>query len=90
MSKVAKSEGNEPQPTKLIMENGKLTAEYGAITDTSTRSIVFKVTVNQEAKAGETIVNKATIDDGTNPPDEPETPVTPVVTPGQLGSNENS
>ncbi|MGG5310490.1 isopeptide-forming domain-containing fimbrial protein [Enterococcus sp. DIV1304_2] len=78
------SEGNEPQPTKLIMENGKLTAEYGAITDTSTRSIVFKVTVNQEAKAGETIVNKATIDDGTNPPDEPETPVTPVVTPGQL------
>ncbi|PTO35324.1 isopeptide-forming domain-containing fimbrial protein [Enterococcus mundtii] len=79
-----KSEGNEPQPTKLIMENGKLAAEYGAITDTSTRSIVFKVTVNQEAKAGETIVNKATIDDGTNPPDEPETPVTPVVTPGQL------
>ncbi|MZZ58514.1 isopeptide-forming domain-containing fimbrial protein [Enterococcus mundtii] len=79
-----KSEGNDPKPTKLIMENGKLTAEYGSITDTSTRTIVFKVTVNQEAKAGETIVNKASIDDGTNPPDEPETPVTPVVTPGQL------
>ena len=40
----------------------------------------------KKRKVGETIVNKATIDDGTNPPDEPETPVTPEETPGVLES----
>ncbi|WP_206855925.1 isopeptide-forming domain-containing fimbrial protein [Candidatus Enterococcus mangumiae] len=80
------SEGDDPQPTKLVIENGKLTAEYGKISDTKSRTIMFRVKVNEEAKVGETIVNKATIDDGTNPPDEPEIPVTPEETPGELES----
>ncbi|MGM0172077.1 hypothetical protein IGJ39_002183 [Enterococcus sp. AZ140] len=83
------SEGDDPQPTTLIAQDGTITAEYGKISDTKTRTIVFKVKVNEEAKVGETIVNKATIDDGTNPPDEPETPVTPEETPGVLESNKS-
>ena len=71
------------------MENGKLTAEYGTISDTKSRTIMFKVKVNEEAKVGEQIINKATIDDGTNPPDEPEIPVTPEETPGELEKYEN-
>ncbi|WP_249921809.1 hypothetical protein A5821_000088 [Enterococcus sp. 7F3_DIV0205] len=80
------SEGAEPKPTSLLMENGKMTAEYPTIDDTTVRSVVFKVKVNEEAKVGETIVNKAKIDDHTNPPDEPEVPITPVETPGELES----
>ena len=53
----------------LGIENGKITAEYSKITDTSVRSLVFRVKVNEEAKVGEPIVNKATIDDHINPPD---------------------
>ncbi|EOJ64778.1 LPXTG-domain-containing protein cell wall anchor domain, partial [Enterococcus faecalis EnGen0336] len=37
----------------------------------------FKVIVNEEAKAGEIILNKAKVDDGINPPEEPEVPITP-------------
>ena len=33
--------------------------------------------VNEEAKAGETILNKAKVDDTVNPPEEPEVPITP-------------
>ena len=73
----------------MIAQDGTITAEYGKISDTKTRTIVFKVKVNEEAKVGETIINKATIDDGTNPPDEPETPVTPEETPGVLESNKS-
>ncbi|MEI5991707.1 hypothetical protein A5881_003244 [Enterococcus termitis] len=83
------SEGDDPKPTSLNMENGKMTAEYGTINDTKTRSIVFKVKVNEEAKVGEAIVNKAKIDDHTNPPDEPEVPITPVETPGELESTKS-
>ncbi|NBA61623.1 isopeptide-forming domain-containing fimbrial protein, partial [Enterococcus mundtii] len=78
------SEGDDPQPTSLDYKDGTITAEYGKISDTKVRSIVFKVKVNEQAKVGEQIINKATIDDGTNPPDEPEIPVTPEETPGEL------
>ncbi|WP_029594295.1 isopeptide-forming domain-containing fimbrial protein, partial [Enterococcus mundtii] len=61
------SEGDDPQPINLTAKDG---------------TIMFKVKVNEEAKVGEQIINKATIDDGTNPPDEPEIPVTPEETPG--------
>ncbi|MGX7263842.1 isopeptide-forming domain-containing fimbrial protein, partial [Enterococcus crotali] len=83
------SEGDDPKPTNLTATDGKINAEYGKISDTKTRSIVFKVKVNEEAKVGETIVNKAKIDDHTNPPDEPEVPVTPVETPGELESTKS-
>ncbi|OJG66205.1 fimbrial isopeptide formation D2 domain-containing protein [Enterococcus moraviensis] len=83
------SEGDDPKPTSLTMENGQLTAEYGMINDTKVRSIVFKVKVNDEAKIGEAIVNKAKIDDHTNPPDEPEVPIVPVITPGELESSKS-
>ena len=45
--------------------------EYPSITDTKERIIRFKVIVNEEAKAGETILNKAKVDDTVNPPEEP-------------------
>ncbi len=48
------------------------------------RSIRFKVIVNEEAKAGETILNKAKVDDGINPPEEPEVPVVPEAKEGKL------
>ena len=41
------------------------------------RSIRFKGIVNEEAKAGEIILNKAKVDDTVNPPEEPEVPITP-------------
>ena len=69
--------GDEPQPTSLKEANGTITAEYPSITDTKERSIRFKVIVNEEAKAGETILNKAKVDDTVNPPEEPEVPITP-------------
>ncbi|MCO5487201.1 isopeptide-forming domain-containing fimbrial protein [Enterococcus faecalis] len=71
------SVGDEPQPTSLKETNGTITAEYPSITDTKERSIRFKVIVNEEAKAGETILNKAKVDDTVNPPEEPEVPITP-------------
>ena len=69
--------GDEPQPTSLKEANGTITAEYPSITDTKERSIRFKVIVNEEAKAGETILNKAKVDDTVNPPEEPKVPITP-------------
>jgi hypothetical protein len=54
---------------------GVITAEYPSITDTKERSIRFKVIVNEEVKAGETILNKAKVDDTVNPPEEPEVPL---------------
>ncbi|TKO64944.1 cell wall anchor protein, partial [Enterococcus faecalis] len=36
-----------------------------------------KVIVNEEVNAGETILNKAKVDDTVNPPEEPEVPITP-------------
>ncbi|ETU35812.1 isopeptide-forming domain-containing fimbrial protein [Enterococcus faecalis] len=71
------SVGDEPKPTSLKETNGTITAEYPSITDTKERSIRFKVIVNEEAKAGETILNKAKVDDTVNPPEEPEVPITP-------------
>ena len=54
-----RAEGTEPNPVELKVENGKVIAKYPEITDTKERSIAFKVKVKEEAKAGETIVNKA-------------------------------
>ena len=71
------SVGDEPKPTSLKEANGTITAEYPSITDTKERSIRFKVIVNEEAKAGEIILNKAKVDDTVNPPEEPEVPITP-------------
>ena len=71
------SVGDEPKPTSLKETNGIITAEYPSITDTKERSIRFKVIVNEEAKAGETILNKAKVDDTVNPPEEPKVPITP-------------
>ena len=71
------SVGDEPKPTSLKEINGTITAEYPSLTDTKERSIRFKVIVNEEAKAGETILNKAKVDDTVNPPEEPEVPITP-------------
>ena len=71
------SVGDEPKPTSLKEANGTITAEYPSITDTKERSIRFKVIVNEKAKAGETILNKAKVDDTVNPPEEPKVPITP-------------
>ncbi|MGL9999313.1 isopeptide-forming domain-containing fimbrial protein [Enterococcus sp. DIV1444a] len=79
-----KSVGDEPKPTNLTETNGTITAEYPSITDTKERSIRFKVIVNEEAKAGETILNKAKVDDTVNPPEEPEVPVVPEAKAGKL------
>ncbi|MFB5381280.1 isopeptide-forming domain-containing fimbrial protein [Enterococcus faecalis] len=78
------SVGDEPKPTSLKEINGTITAEYPSITDTKERSIRFKVIVNEEAKAGETILNKAKVDDTVNPPEEPEVPVVPETNAGKL------
>ena len=78
------SVGDEPKPTSLKETNGIITAEYPSITDTKERSIRFKVIVNEEAKAGETILNKAKVDDTVNPPEEPEVPVVPETNAGKL------
>ncbi|MFC0724009.1 isopeptide-forming domain-containing fimbrial protein, partial [Enterococcus faecalis] len=78
------SVGDEPKPTSLKETNGTITAEYPSITDIKERSIRFKVIVNEEAKAGETILNKAKVDDGINPPEEPEVPVVPEAKEGKL------
>ncbi|WP_228622575.1 isopeptide-forming domain-containing fimbrial protein [Enterococcus faecalis] len=78
------SVGDEPKPTNLKEANGTITAEYPSLTDTKERSIRFKVIVNEEAKAGETILNKAKVDDTVNPPEEPEVPVVPEAKEGKL------
>ncbi len=80
------SVGDEPQPISLKEANGTITAEYPSITDTKERSIRFKVIVNEEAKAGETILNKAKVDDTVNPPEEPEVPVVPETNAGKLAA----
>ncbi|WP_416336655.1 isopeptide-forming domain-containing fimbrial protein [Enterococcus faecalis] len=80
------SVGDEPKPTSLKEANGTITAEYPSITDTKERSIRFKVIVNEEAKAGETILNKAKVDDTVNPPEEPEVPVVPETNAGKLAA----
>ncbi|HHD7895522.1 TPA: isopeptide-forming domain-containing fimbrial protein, partial [Enterococcus faecalis] len=80
------SVGDEPKPTSLKETNGTITAEYPSITDTKERSIRFKVIVNEEAKAGETILNKAKVDDTVNPPEEPEVPVVPEAKAGKLAA----
>ncbi len=80
------SVGDEPKPTSLKETNGTITAEYPSITDTKERSIRFKVIVNEEAKAGETILNKAKVDDTVNPPEEPEVPVVPETKAGKLAA----
>ncbi|EGO5024716.1 DUF11 domain-containing protein [Enterococcus faecalis] len=80
------SVGDEPKPTSLKEANGTITAEYPSITDTKERSIRFKVIVNEEAKAGETILNKAKVDDTVNPPEEPEVPVVPEAKAGKLAA----
>ncbi|MDN3094132.1 isopeptide-forming domain-containing fimbrial protein [Enterococcus faecalis] len=80
------SVGDEPKPTSLTEANGTITAEYPSITDTKERSIRFKVIVNEEAKAGETILNKAKVDDTVNPPEEPEVPVVPEAKEGKLAA----
>ena len=58
-----RAEGAGPSPVELKVENGKVIAKYQEITDTKERSIIFKVKVKEEAKAGETIVNKAVVSD---------------------------
>ena len=58
-----RAEGAGPSPVELKVENGKVIAKYPEITDTKERSIIFKVKVKEEAKAGETIVNKAVVSD---------------------------
>ncbi|NRC84122.1 isopeptide-forming domain-containing fimbrial protein [Enterococcus faecalis] len=80
------SVGDEPKPTSLKEANGTITAEYPSLTDTKERSIRFKVIVNEEAKAGETILNKAKVDDTVNPPEEPEVPVVPEAKEGKLAA----
>ncbi|WP_430832417.1 isopeptide-forming domain-containing fimbrial protein [Enterococcus faecalis] len=80
------SVGDEPKPTNLKEANGTITAEYPSLTDTKERSIRFKVIVNEEVKAGETILNKAKVDDTVNPPEEPEVPVVPETNAGKLAA----
>ncbi|HGC5986084.1 TPA: DUF11 domain-containing protein, partial [Enterococcus faecalis] len=80
------SVGDEPQPISLKETNGTITAEYPSLTDTKERSIRFKVIVNEEVKAGETILNKAKVDDTVNPPEEPEVPVVPETNAGKLAA----
>ncbi|WP_019724387.1 isopeptide-forming domain-containing fimbrial protein, partial [Enterococcus mundtii] len=71
------SEGDQPEPTSLTYKDGTITAEYGKISDTKARSIIFKVKVNKDAVSGKEILNIATVDDHVTPPDEPEVPVVP-------------
>ena len=71
-----KSDGPEPNPVELKVENGKVTAKYPEITDTK-RSIIFKVKVQETVQVGKEIINKAVVDDNnpTNPPVESLIPV---------------
>ncbi|MDA1649684.1 isopeptide-forming domain-containing fimbrial protein [Bacillus cereus group sp. TH160LC] len=78
------AEGVGPNPVELKVENGKVIAKYPEITDTEERSIVFKVKVKEEAKVGEKIVNKATIDDSQNKPVNPTAEITPQYKDGKI------
>ncbi|WP_049119784.1 isopeptide-forming domain-containing fimbrial protein, partial [Bacillus cereus] len=81
-----KSDGPEPHPVELKVENGKVTAKYPKITDTKKRSIIFKVRVQETVQVGKEIVNKAVVDDNnpTTPPVEPLIPITPQYKGGKL------
>ncbi|MBL3863880.1 DUF11 domain-containing protein [Bacillus cereus] len=81
-----KSDGPEPYPVELKVENGKVTAKYPEITDTKKRSIIFKVRVQETVQVGKEIVNKAIVDDNnpTTPPVESLIPITPQYKDGKL------
>ncbi|EJP83688.1 isopeptide-forming domain-containing fimbrial protein, partial [Bacillus cereus] len=81
-----KSDGPEPNPVELKVENGKVTAKYPEITDTKKRSIIFKVKVQETVQVGKEIINKAVVDDNnpTNPPVESLIPITPQYKDGKL------
>ncbi|HFF3743127.1 TPA: isopeptide-forming domain-containing fimbrial protein [Bacillus cereus] len=72
-----RAEGAEPNPVELKVENGKVIAKYPEIMDTKERSIAFKVKVKEEAKAGETIVNKAVVSEPNGQTEHPEEKITP-------------
>ncbi|PEF08481.1 cell surface protein [Bacillus thuringiensis] len=81
-----KSDGPEPNPVELKVENGKVTAKYPEITDTKKRSIIFKAKVQETVQVGKEIINKAVVDDNnpTNPPVESLVPITPQYKDGKL------
>ncbi|MFZ7932169.1 isopeptide-forming domain-containing fimbrial protein [Bacillus thuringiensis] len=81
-----KSDGPEPNPVELKVENGKVTAKYPEITDTKKRSIIFKAKVQETVQVGKEIINKAAVDDNnpTNPPVESLVPITPQYKDGKL------
>ncbi|HHT7203243.1 TPA: isopeptide-forming domain-containing fimbrial protein, partial [Bacillus cereus] len=81
-----KSDGPEPNPVELHVENGKVTAKYPEITDTKKRSIIFKVRVQETVQVGKEIINKVIVDDNnpTTPPVEPLIPITPQYKDGKL------
>ncbi|TPV39181.1 isopeptide-forming domain-containing fimbrial protein [Bacillus dicomae] len=81
-----KSDGPEPNPVELKVENGKVTAKYPEITDTKKRSIIFKVRVQETVQVGKEIVNRAIVDDNnpTNPPVESLIPITSQYKDGKL------
>ncbi|MGN4945586.1 isopeptide-forming domain-containing fimbrial protein [Bacillus cereus group sp. MYBK104-1] len=79
-----RAEGAGPSPVELKVENGKIIAKYPEITDTKERSIIFKVKVKEEAKAGETIVNKAVVSDPNGQSEHPEEKVTPDYKDGKV------
>ncbi|MES5864211.1 isopeptide-forming domain-containing fimbrial protein [Bacillus cereus group sp. RP32] len=79
-----RAEGAGPKPLELKVENGKVIAKYPEITDTEERSIIFKVKVKEEAKVGETIVNKAIVSDPNVPSEHPEEKITPGYKDGKV------
>ncbi|HFJ9331591.1 TPA: isopeptide-forming domain-containing fimbrial protein [Bacillus paranthracis] len=79
-----RTEGAGPNPVELKVENGKIIAKYPEITDTKERSIIFKVKVKEEAKAGETIVNKAVVSDPNVQSEHPEEKITPGYKDGKV------
>ncbi|QIW20492.1 isopeptide-forming domain-containing fimbrial protein [Bacillus thuringiensis] len=79
-----RAEGAEPSPVELKVENGKVIAKYPEITDTKERSIIFKVKVKEEAKVGETIVNKAIVSDPNGQSEHPEEKITPGYKDGKV------
>ncbi|WP_144615391.1 isopeptide-forming domain-containing fimbrial protein, partial [Bacillus cereus] len=81
-----KSDGPEPNPVELHVENGKVTAKYPEITDTKKRSIIFKVRVQEAVQVGKEIINKAIVDDNNKatPPVESLIPITPQFKDGKL------
>ncbi|PEP90672.1 cell surface protein [Bacillus wiedmannii] len=81
-----KSDGPEPNPVELHVENGKVTAKYPEITDTKKRSIIFKARVQESVQVGKEIINKAIVDDNnpTTPPVESLIPITPQYKDGKL------